>query len=169
MVLAENELERIYTIPLRDVKHGSRNKMTNRAVREVRSFLTRHMKSEDIWIDDAVNRAIWANGMYKVPSKLRVRAVRFQDGVVEVSLPEEERSDSIRAQLKEERESKAPILPAAPAEAEEETTEAGEIEAEPETARTTADEADDEAPAGSEDAKPDIHPKETRSKPGDQS
>lgn len=108
--MTELEMERIYTIPLRKVKAGSRNKMANRAVREVREFLTRHMKSEDVWLDAAVNEAIWARGMYTVPSKLRVRAVKFDDGVVEVSLPEEEATTSIRSTLKEEREAKAPIL-----------------------------------------------------------
>ena len=134
--MADQELERIYTIPLRKVKAGSQNKMTNRAVREVKSFLTRHMKSSDIWIDDAVNQAIWAHGMYTIPSKLRVRAVKFGDGVVEVSLPEEEASASIRAKLKEERESKAPILPTPAAEEGEGEgpAPAGEIEAEPEVA-----------------------------------
>jgi large subunit ribosomal protein L31e len=171
--MADNELERIYTIPLRDVKHGSRNKMANRAVREVRSFLNRHMKSEDIWIDDAVNRAIWANGMYKVPSKIRVRAVKFEDGVVEVSLPEEEASTSIRQQLQEERESKAPILPTPTMETEEEESEVGEIEAEPEEAeaekpQTAAEEKDDKAPEGTESAEPDVSAKDTRAKPGDE-
>lgn len=177
--MADNELERIYTIPLRDAKHGSRNKMANRAVREVRTFLNRHMKSDTIWIDDAVNRAIWAHGMYKVPSKIRVRAVKFEDGVVEVSLPEEEASTSIRRQLAEERESKAPVAPELPME--EEKVEAGEIEATPEErgepepekvetgrAQTDAEEVDDEAPEGTERQKPAVTPKETRTKPGDE-
>jgi ribosomal protein L31E len=37
--MAETELERIYTIPLRKVKASSRNGRADRAVREVRSFL----------------------------------------------------------------------------------------------------------------------------------
>ncbi len=142
--MADNELERIYTIPLRDVKHGSRNKMANRAVKEVRAYLSKHMKSEDVWIDDAVNQALWKHGMYKVPSRIRVRAVKFEDGVVEVSLPDEDVTTSIRKRLKDEREAKAPVVPAAglpegaaegPAEIEaepEEKAPAGEIDAEPE-------------------------------------
>ena len=154
--MADNELERIYTIPLRKVKAGSRNGRTDRAVREVRHFLTRHMKSDDIWIDDAVNRAIWSQGKYKVPSRLRVRAVKFDDGVVEVSLPEDDAMTSIRAALKEERESKAPILPSPEAEGEEEEDEkpeTAEIEAEPEPeeAKETAEiEAEPEEPKTAE-------------------
>lgn len=131
--MADTELERIYTIPLRKVKAGSRNARTDRAVRTVRAFLVKHMKSDDIWIDDGVNRLIWSRGKYKVPSRLRVRAVKFDDGVVEVSLPEEDQMTSIRAALKEERESKTPILPTPEGEVEEEEeTESAEIEAEPE-------------------------------------
>lgn len=146
--MADNELERIYTIPLRKVKAGSRNARTDRAVRTVREFLTRHMKSDDIWIDDGVNRLIWSRGKYKVPSKLRVRAVKFDDGVVEVSLPEEDQMTSIRAALKEERESKTPILPTPEGEAEDEDeTESAEIEAEPE-------EDEEDKPAGEIEAEP---------------
>jgi large subunit ribosomal protein L31e len=152
--MADNELERIYTIPLRKVKAGSRNGRTDRAVRQVRAFLTQHMKSEDIWIDDAVNRAIWARGKYNVPSKLRVRAVKFDDGVVEVSLPEEDAMTSIRAALKEERESKAPILPTPEAEGdeEEEESETAEIEAEPEEKETAEIEAEPEGPEAEPEA-----------------
>lgn len=150
--MSELELERIYTIPLRKVKAGSRNKMANRAVREVRSFLSRHMKSDDIWIDDAVNHALWARGMYTVPSKLRVRAVKFDDGVVEVSLPDEEATTSIRDTLREERESRTPVLAGVPEGAElpgmeAEETETGEIEAEPETGEIDAVPEEPEAPA----------------------
>lgn len=159
--MTELEMERIYTIPLRKVKAGSRNKMANRAVREVREFLTRHMKSEDVWLDAAVNEAIWARGMYTVPSKLRVRAVKFDDGVVEVSLPEEEATTSIRSTLKEEREAKAPILAREVGEEdlEEAAAEAGieaepetaEIEAEPEAAEEATGQADVEVPAKGEE------------------
>ncbi len=160
--MADNELERIYTIPLRKVKAGSRNARTDRAVRTVRAFLTRHMKSDDIWIDDGVNRLIWSRGKYKVPSKLRVRAVKFDDGVVEVSLPEEDQMTSIRAALKEERESKTPILPTPEGEAEEEEeSESAEIEAEPEepeegkpTGEIEAEPEEPAKPAGEIEAEP---------------
>ncbi len=44
---------------------------------------------DDVWIDSPINEAIWAKGREKPPATLRVRAIRFEDGVVEVSLPEE--------------------------------------------------------------------------------
>lgn len=104
---AKTELERIYTIPLRKVKTSPRNHRTDRAVRAVKAYLSRHMKATDVWIDQAVNERLWARGMYRIPPRIRVRALKFDDGVVEVTLPEAEVSTSVRDRLKEEREGKA--------------------------------------------------------------
>ena len=84
------EVERILTIPLSDVKNIPRTKRAPVAVRKVREFVGRHMKAdlEEVWLDDTINHAIWARGIQKPPSKLRVRAIKFEDGLVEVSLPE---------------------------------------------------------------------------------
>jgi len=105
------ELERIYIIPLR--KNGyNQSKAAPTAIKRVKHFLTRHMKVEEekIWIDDSLNKAIWAQGKFKMPNKIRVKAVKFDDGVVEAYLPELEFKKSRRELLKEEREKKEPIL-----------------------------------------------------------
>jgi hypothetical protein len=65
---------------------------------------------QDVWIDDSLNKALWSHGKYKIPSKIRVRAIKFEDGVVEVTLPELGLKKSRREILKEEKEKKAPIL-----------------------------------------------------------
>ncbi len=96
---ATQELERIYTIPLRDVKSSPRNHQADRAIRHIKKYLRKHMKSEDVWIDASVNEKIWARGMYTVPSRIRVRARKFDDGVIEVSLPDLEVKDSIRGEI----------------------------------------------------------------------
>lgn len=93
------ELERIYTIPLREVKTSPRNHQADRAIRHIKRYLSKHMKAEDIWIDASVNEKIWARGMYTTPSKIRVRARKFDDGVVEVSLPDVEVKASIREEI----------------------------------------------------------------------
>jgi large subunit ribosomal protein L31e len=106
------EVERIYVVPLRRAKIGPTSRAAPRAVDDVRSFLMKHMKVEEknVWIDDSLNKAIWAHGRYWVPSKIRVRAVKFEDGVVEATLPELGEKKSRRELLKEEKEKKAPIL-----------------------------------------------------------
>ena len=106
------EIERIYIVPLRRAKIGRTSKAAPRAVKHVRGFLNRHMKvaKEDIWIDDSINKELWSQGKYKIPNKIRVRAVKFEDGVVEVTLPEIGEKKSRREILKEEKEKKIPIL-----------------------------------------------------------
>jgi len=109
----EKEFERIYVIPLMNVRHNQYSRAAPKAVKAVRRFLIRHMKVEDesnIWIDDSLNKALWARGKYKIPNKIRVRAVKFEDGVVEASLPEFAEKKSRRELLKEEKAKKEPIL-----------------------------------------------------------
>lgn len=114
------EIERIYVIPLK--KYGFKSsKAAPTAIKRVRGFLTKHMKVEEekIWIDDSLNNKLWSHGKYKMPSKIRVKAVKFDDGVVEAYLPELEFKKSRRELLKEERAKKEPILKKDGVEAEE--------------------------------------------------
>ena len=112
MVEEGKEIERVYVIPLSGVKHTRYKYAAPKAIKSIRGFLTRHMKvtEENVWIDDSVNKLVWAHGGYKIPSSIRVRAVKFEDGVVEASIPELGVKTSRRELLKEEREKKAPIL-----------------------------------------------------------
>lgn len=112
MAEKEKEIERIYVIPLRKAKIGRSSLAAPRAVKVVRSYLTKHMKvdSDDVWIDDSLNRELWSRGKFKIPSKIRVRAVKFEDGVVEATVPELGEKKSRRELLKEEKEKKTPIL-----------------------------------------------------------
>ena len=105
------EIERIYVIPLKNIGFKS-SKAAPTAIKRVRNYLTKHMKVEkkNIWIDDSLNTALWSHGKYKMPSKIRVKAVKFDDGVVEAYIPELEFKKSRRELLKEEREKKEPIL-----------------------------------------------------------
>jgi len=105
------EIERIYVIPLK--KDNPRSSVAApHAVKTVKSFLTKHMKVETdkVWIDDSLNNALWKRGKFHIPSKIRVKAVKFDDGVVEAYLPELEFKKSRREILKEEKAKKEPIL-----------------------------------------------------------
>ena len=81
-------MERVYIIPLRDVKRVPRTIRSPKAIRLVREFLKRHMKSEDIKIDSSVNEKIWERGIQKVPPKIKVKATKEEDGSVSVTLVE---------------------------------------------------------------------------------
>jgi len=81
-------MERTYTIPLRDAKNVQRTIRAAKAIRVVQEFLKKHMKAEDIKIDASVNEKIWERGIQKIPSKIKVKAVKDDDGVVEATLAE---------------------------------------------------------------------------------
>jgi large subunit ribosomal protein L31e len=120
------ETERIYVIPLKK-KYFPASKAAPTAVKRVKQYINHHMKvdEKDIWIDESLNNAIWSKGKYKMPGKIRVKAVRFEDGVVEVYLPELEFEKSRRELLQEERAKKTPILRKEEMEPEEGVDEAG--------------------------------------------
>lgn len=81
-------MERVYVIPLREVKNVPRTIRSPRAIRYVKEFIGRHMKTDDIKIDASVNEKIWERGIQKIPPKIKVKAVKDEDGTVEVTLAE---------------------------------------------------------------------------------
>lgn len=96
-----DELERVFTIPLTITKKIPRTKRAPRAIKEIREYVKRHMveklshgeedeeTKKEIWIDYRLNERLWAKGIENPPSKVRVKAIRFEDGLIEVSLPED--------------------------------------------------------------------------------
>lgn len=109
--MADDELqeERIFTIPLRKVKEAPRTKRAPLAIKVITNYVVRHMKPEldgerildghkalhasgddkRIYIGEDVNLKIWERGRERPPSKIRVKAMKLEDGLVEVSLPDE--------------------------------------------------------------------------------
>ena len=87
------ELEREYVIPLRPSQHQpSRRRRAGHALETVRRFIVRHMKGrpEAVWIDPRLNERIWERGIQHLPRQDRVKAIRFEDGLIEVDLLEPE-------------------------------------------------------------------------------
>lgn len=83
--------ERIMNIPLREVKKSPSSKRASIAMKQVREFVSNNMNvpEEDVWIDSSTNEEIWKRGIKKPPSKIKVKAIKFEDGIVEVSIPRE--------------------------------------------------------------------------------
>ena len=84
--MADKMLEHIYIIPLRDVKRSPRWKRANTAIKDIRTYLIKHMKSEDVKLDKTINEHVWSRGSEKPPAKIRVRAMKFEDGQVQAEL-----------------------------------------------------------------------------------
>ncbi len=80
--------ERIYTIPLRDVINKSvRTKRAPRAIKKIREFIKRHMKVEEVKIENSINEKIWERGIEKPPARIRVKVIK-EENVAIVSLAE---------------------------------------------------------------------------------
>jgi large subunit ribosomal protein L31e len=85
--------ERVMTVPLRDVAAGSETAAADRAMTLIREHLAQHFSvpEEAVRLDPSINEAVWSRGRSKPPSKIRLRAARFQEegeGVVEAEVAE---------------------------------------------------------------------------------
>jgi large subunit ribosomal protein L31e len=110
MIMTE-EIEKIFVIPLKIRGYVSSNAAPV-AMKRVKTYLMKHMKTsaENIWIDESLNNEIWKHGKFKMQNKIRVKAVKFDDGVVEAYLPELTFEKSRREIIQEEKSKKQPIL-----------------------------------------------------------
>ena len=80
-------LERVYTIPLRiQTLKVAPFKKANKAVRTVKQFISRHMKSEEIVIGKYLNLNIWVHGAKNPPGKVKVNVSKDDKGKVMVEL-----------------------------------------------------------------------------------
>ncbi|MGI0078401.1 MAG: 50S ribosomal protein L31e [Nitrososphaerales archaeon] len=87
---AENELERVYTVPLSRAWIAPRHRRVVRAVNVLREFAEHHMKSEEIKIDSELNETLWKRGITRPPRRITVKMTKDEDGLVTISLPEKE-------------------------------------------------------------------------------
>ena len=74
--------EKFYDLNLRRIWTAPREKRTPRAVRFLRAFVARRMKTDDVAISEAANSMLWARGISKPPRKIRVRVVKDKEGRV---------------------------------------------------------------------------------------
>ncbi len=89
MSLNETPEESIYTVNFRKAWITPEYKRTNRVVGILREFAKRHMKTDDIKIDQYLNRYLWIRGKRNPPRKIRVRMTKDETDTVVVSLYEE--------------------------------------------------------------------------------
>lgn len=71
--------ERIYTIPLRKAKRKTRSKRANAAIRIIKEFLQRHMKVEEVKLDNKINEFVWERGIHKIPGRIKVKVVKKEN------------------------------------------------------------------------------------------
>ncbi len=83
----ETSNERVYTIPLkRKVKKTAIYKRTPKAIKTIKEFLKKHMKSNEVKLSKELNETIWSRGIKHPPSKIKVKAIKNETGAVIVSV-----------------------------------------------------------------------------------
>jgi len=81
--------ERVYTIPLRAGRSSTpAGSKAGRTVNDVKRFVSRHAKADDVKISARLNALIWKRGIRKPPAKVKVK-VSVKDGIATARLPDE--------------------------------------------------------------------------------
>jgi len=82
-------LERDYNVPLRkEFLKVPRWRRTEKAVKALKEFIAKHMKSEDVRLGRYANKLLWQNGIKNPPHHIKVNAIKDNEGVVRVELAE---------------------------------------------------------------------------------
>lgn len=93
---AEESVSRIYTINFGKALLTPRYRRTDRVVNMIREFARKHMKTDEVKLDQELNRHVWKKGKANPPRRLRVRMMKDEDGIVIVSPYEEPTKKSER-------------------------------------------------------------------------
>jgi large subunit ribosomal protein L31e len=101
--LSQEEVERVYTINLGKVLLSPNNQRAKRAINMIREFATRHMKSENIKIEEDVSHLVWARGIRHPPRKIRVKLTKDDSGNVLISKYQEEATKTKKEEIVEEK------------------------------------------------------------------
>ena len=107
MSVNETPEESIYTVNFRKAWITPEYKRTNRVIGILREFAIRHMKTDDIKIDQYLNRYLWRRGKRNPPRRIRVRMTKDETDTVVISLYEEfkeKKSQTQDLELKKEGE-----------------------------------------------------------------
>lgn len=79
------ELERVHTINLGKVLLSQPQHRSVRALNMIREFARRHMKTQDVKIDEDLARQVWSRGARSPPRRIRVRMNRTDMGHILVT------------------------------------------------------------------------------------
>ena len=72
---------KVYTIPLRrEFQKVSYKRKTNKAVRAVKEYVTKHTKQENVVIGEELNEKLWSNGITNPPPRVKVEITLDKDG-----------------------------------------------------------------------------------------
>jgi large subunit ribosomal protein L31e len=97
-------ITRTYIIPLRKGTQRAPNyKRTPKAIKTLREFLVKHMKSEKVILGQKLNEKIWERGIKNPIHKVSVDVIKEDDGTVKAELTGFKWVEPIKPKVKEEK------------------------------------------------------------------
>jgi|SRR5579883_2275338 len=99
--------ERIYTINLGKVLLSPNNQRAKRAINMIREFAIKHMKSENIKIEEEISHLVWARGIRHPPRKIRVKITKDDGNVIVSKYQEEKKADETKSEKKSDDKKKS--------------------------------------------------------------
>ena len=106
------ETERVYTVNLGKVLLSPDNQRAKRAVNMIKEFARRHMKTEEIKLEEDVSHLLWSRGIRHPPRKIRIRMTKTDEGYILISKyegdeePKEKKEEKLEPEVKPEPEVK---------------------------------------------------------------
>ena len=79
------ESERVYTVNLGKVLLTPNNQRAKRAINMVKEFARRHMKMEQVKIEEELSHLLWSRGIKHPPRKVRVKMTKTDEGYILIS------------------------------------------------------------------------------------
>ena len=100
--------EKLYTIPLSRAKTAPKVRRSLSAIKVIKEYLSRNLNIDidSLHMDPSINEAIWSRGNKKIPSKLRIRVVQSEEGIIEASLPGVKTRSEIEVELEKKEKKK---------------------------------------------------------------
>src|SRR5918992_1207508 len=89
---AQEGVSRIYTINLGKAQLTPRYRRTDRVVNMIREFASRHMKTDEVKLDQELNRQVWKKGKANPPRRLRVRMIKKTSRLEKMSVMNQNQS-----------------------------------------------------------------------------
>ncbi|MEO9307889.1 MAG: 50S ribosomal protein L31e [Nitrososphaera sp.] len=99
--------ERIYTINLGKVLLSPNNQRAKRAINMIREFAIKHMKSENIKIEEEISHLVWARGIRHPPRKIRVKITKDDGNVIVSKYQEEKKAEETKSEKKSDNKKKS--------------------------------------------------------------
>jgi len=99
------DLERTYNVPLRKGAMKAPQYMrANKAIKVLRAFLQRHMKSEDVRIGPYLNSKVLEHGRKNIPHHVEVKVIKNSEGVVRAEYTKAKNLDFLKTVKEEKKE-----------------------------------------------------------------